>query len=151
MNRTWIWGQTVGLPRLHPDPWVKPISRQFTCIAVAVTESLSHARLFCIPTDGSPPGSSVCGILQARILEWVAIAFSRGSSWPRINLGLLHCRQILYPLSHQTNFYWSTVNDQCVIVSGELWRDSVIRKLLKIFTFLFYFKLSKGLKNVSRW
>ena len=31
---------------------------------------------------GSPPGSSVHGILQARILEWVAIPFTRGSSWP---------------------------------------------------------------------
>ena len=31
----------------------------------------------------SPPGSSVHGILQARVLEWVAISFSRGSSWPR--------------------------------------------------------------------
>ena len=35
------------------------------------------------PVDYSPPGSSVHGILQARILEWVAIPFSRGSSWPR--------------------------------------------------------------------
>ena len=34
----------------------------------------------CNPTDCSPPGSSVHGILQARILEWVAISFSRGSS-----------------------------------------------------------------------
>ena len=33
--------------------------------------------------DCSPPGSSVCGILQARILEWVAISFSKGSSRPR--------------------------------------------------------------------
>ena len=33
--------------------------------------------------DYSPPGSFVHGILQARILEWVAISFSRGSSWPR--------------------------------------------------------------------
>jgi len=37
----------------------------------------------CNPGDCSPPGSSVCGILQARILEWVAIPFSRGSSRPR--------------------------------------------------------------------
>ena len=37
----------------------------------------------CDPVDGSPPGSSIHGILQARILEWVAISFSRGSSWPR--------------------------------------------------------------------
>ena len=33
--------------------------------------------------DGSPPGSSACGILQPRILEWVAVSFSRGSSRPR--------------------------------------------------------------------
>ena len=37
----------------------------------------------CDPLDCSPPGSSVQGILQARILEWVAISSSRGSSWPR--------------------------------------------------------------------
>ena len=37
----------------------------------------------CDPIDGSPPGSPFSGILQARILEWGAIAFSRGSSQPR--------------------------------------------------------------------
>ena len=37
----------------------------------------------CDPMDYSPPGSSVHGILQARILEWVSISFSRGSSQPR--------------------------------------------------------------------
>ena len=40
---------------------------------------LSHVRL-CDPMDCSPPGSSVHGILQARILEWVAMPSSRGSS-----------------------------------------------------------------------
>ena len=47
----------------------------------------------CDPVDCSPPGSSVHGILQARILEWGAIAFSRGSSrpWDRTQV-LLHCR-----------------------------------------------------------
>ena len=39
------------------------------------------------PMDCSPPGSSVHGILQARILEWVAISFSRGSSQSGIDLG----------------------------------------------------------------
>ena len=39
--------------------------------------------VLCNPTDCSPPGSSVHGILQARILEWVAIALSRESSQPR--------------------------------------------------------------------
>ena len=48
-----------------------------------VVQSLSHVRLFCNPMTCSPPGSSVHGISQARILEWVAISFSRGSSCPR--------------------------------------------------------------------
>ena len=39
--------------------------------------------LFCDPMDYNPPGSSVRGISQARILEWVAISFSKESSWPR--------------------------------------------------------------------
>ena len=47
----------------------------------------------------SPPGSSVHGILQARILGWVAISFSRGSSWPRDwTQCLRHCWQTLYCL-----------------------------------------------------
>ena len=45
-------------------------------------KSLSHVWL-CHPVDCSPPGSSVHMILQERILEWVAISFSRGSSHPR--------------------------------------------------------------------
>ena len=44
---------------------------------------LSCVQLFCDPMDCSSPSSSVHGILQARILEWVAISFSRGSSRPR--------------------------------------------------------------------
>ena len=41
----------------------------------------------CDPIDCSPPGSSVHGILQARILEWVAVSFPRGSSGPRDQTG----------------------------------------------------------------
>ena len=44
----------------------------------------------CNPMDCSPPGSSVHGILQARILEWVASPFSRGSSWPRGRTRVCH-------------------------------------------------------------
>ena len=42
----------------------------------AAAKSLQLCLTLCDPTDGSPPGSSVPGILQARILEWVAISFS---------------------------------------------------------------------------
>ena len=44
----------------------------------------------CYPMDCSPPGSSVHRILQARILEWVAISFSRGSSRPRDQTQVSH-------------------------------------------------------------
>ena len=46
-------------------------------------KSLQSCPTLWDPMDCSPPDSSVHGILQARILEWVAIPFSRGSSWPR--------------------------------------------------------------------
>ena len=49
-------------------------------VKVLVTQS---SAALCDPIDYSPPGSSVHGILQARILEWVAIPCSRGSSQPR--------------------------------------------------------------------
>ena len=55
----------------------------------------------CDPMDCSLPGS-VHGIFQARILEWVTMPFSRGSSQPRDwTWDPLHCRWILYHLSHQ--------------------------------------------------
>ena len=54
------------------------------------------------PMDCSPPGSSVHGILQSGILEWVAMPSSRGSPPTQgSNPSLPHCRQILYRLSHK--------------------------------------------------
>ena len=44
--------------------------------AAAAAKSLQSCRTLCDPKDGSPPGSSVPGILQAKTLEWVAISFS---------------------------------------------------------------------------
>ena len=48
-----------------------------------VSEVAQSCLTLCDRVDCSLPGSSVHGILQAKILEWVAISFSRGSSWPR--------------------------------------------------------------------
>ena len=45
-------------------------------VAAAAAKSLQSCPTLCDPTDGSPPGSAVPGILQARTLEWGAIAFS---------------------------------------------------------------------------
>ena len=55
-----------------------------SCVsAAAAAKSLQSCPTLYDPIDGSPPGSSVPGILQARTLEWVAISYSRGSSQPR--------------------------------------------------------------------
>ena len=63
-------------------------------------KSLKSCPTLCNPIDSSPPGSPIPGILQARPLEWVAISFSRGSSWPRVrpHVSRISCfvRQVLY-------------------------------------------------------
>ena len=57
--------------------WAKgKVSRVSAAAAAAAAESLQSCPTLCDPIDGSPPGSPVPGILQARTLEWVAISFS---------------------------------------------------------------------------
>ena len=50
-------------------------------VAAAAAKSLQSCPTLCDPTDGSPPGSPVPGILQARTLEWIAISFSNAWKW----------------------------------------------------------------------
>ena len=54
--------------------YLSPLSPYYVPLMLLLSR-FSHIRL-CNPTDGSPPGSSVPGILQARTLEWAAISFS---------------------------------------------------------------------------
>ena len=84
--------------------WSPPRPKYITfsrVLPVVLVQLLSCVQLFCDPMDCSPPGSSVHGISQARILEWVAISFSRGSFRPR-NGTHVSCigRWVLYHLSH---------------------------------------------------
>ena len=51
------------------------------CFAAAATKSLQSCLTLCDPIDGSPPGSPVPGILQARTLEWVAVSFTSAWKW----------------------------------------------------------------------
>ena len=68
----------------------KKVSSECMCVCSIMSDSLQ-------PMDCSLPGSSTHGILQTRTLEWVAISFSRGSSWPR-DWSSISCigQQILY-------------------------------------------------------
>ena len=75
----------------------------WSLVATVVMVSVALSCLTpCDPVACSPPVFSVHGILQAKLLEWVAILFPRRSSQPRDRTWvLLHYRQILYHLSHQ--------------------------------------------------
>ena len=66
------------------------------CVCMGVCLVAQSCLTLCDPMDCSPLGSSVHGIFQARILEWIAISFSRASSWPThgSNSHLLHSRRI---------------------------------------------------------
>ena len=55
--------------------------RNLTISSSTTTRLLQSCPTLCDPTDGSPPGSAVPGILQARMLEWVAISFSNAWKW----------------------------------------------------------------------
>ena len=62
------------------------------CVAAADAKSLQLCPTLCDPIDGSPPGSPVPGILQARTLEWVAISFSNAWKWKVKVKSLSHVR-----------------------------------------------------------
>ena len=62
--------------------------------AAAAAKSLQSCPTLCDPVEGSPPGSPVPGILQARTLEWVAIAFSNAWKW-KVKVKSLSCVRLL--------------------------------------------------------
>ena len=78
-----------------PELLSETLHPQGACVSLCA-KLLHSCRTLWDTMDCSLPGSSVHGILQARVLEWGAMPSSRGS-----NPGLLHCRWILYRLSHQ--------------------------------------------------
>ena len=80
---TW---ETVGVATFQvpqPDPLNLKLwgGEGDAAAAAAVAKSLQPWPTLCDPIDGSPPGSPVPGILQARTLEWVAISFSNAWKW----------------------------------------------------------------------
>ena len=69
----------------------------FTFSLAAAAKSLPSCPTLCDPIDRSPPGSPVPGILQARTLEWVAIAFSNAWKWKVKVRSLSHVRLLATP------------------------------------------------------
>ena len=65
--------------------------------AAAAAKSLQSCPTLCDPRDGSPPGSPVPGILQARTLEWVAISFSNARKWKVKGKSISHAWLLVTP------------------------------------------------------
>ena len=81
LRPNWNWLLKSGwMPLSKAEKTSTWVISTYMCVC---TKSLQLCLTLCDPMDRSPPGSSIHGILQARILEWVAMSSSRGSSWPR--------------------------------------------------------------------
>ena len=73
----------------------------YASTAAAAAKSLQSCPTLCDPIDGSPPGSSISGILQAKILEWVVISFSNACMHTK---SLQSCPTLCDPIDSSTSF-----------------------------------------------
>ena len=97
----------------------KGLSQKHTKLPAAAAKSLQSCPTLCDPIDGSPPGSPIPGILQARTLEWVAISFSNAWKWKVKVKSLSHIRLLVTPwtaaqqallsMGFSRQEYWSRV------------------------------------------
>ena len=94
------WGEKISQSRVKKKKErERERKRKNNIYSVKWSEVAQSCLTLCNPMNYSLPGSSIRGIFQARILEWAAISFSRGSSWPRDRTpSLPHCRLTLYCL-----------------------------------------------------
>ena len=98
---------------------LSPLQKLWLVQVAAAAKSLQSCLTLCDPVDGSPPGSPVPGILQARTLEWVAISFSNAWKWKVKLKSLSRVRLLATPwtAAHQASpsmgfsrqEYWSGV------------------------------------------
>ena len=119
----WSWGPVSVKWESHMNVWGRPFQ------AAAAAKSLQSCLTLCNPINGSPPGSPVPGILQARTLEWVAISFS--NAWKlKVKVKSRSCVQLLatpWTAAHQAppsmgfsrQEHWSGVPSPSPILSRE--------------------------------
>ena len=111
-----------------------------TFAAAAAAKSLQSCPTLCNPTDGSPPGSPIAGILQARTLEWVAMSFSSAWKWKVKGKSLSRVRLSATPwtaayqappsMGFSRQKYWSGVPLPSL---NQTFREELMPVLLKLF------------------
>ena len=128
------WGQekpnSKDKPAAPPPAVLWFLWRVCVCVCVCMCTHLvdQSCSTLCDPVNCSLPGFSVCGILQARILEWVAVSSSRGSSRPRDQtlVSYVSCtgRQIIYHYTTWEAFFdlfSSNFKSLCSFGLGGIW------------------------------
>ena len=102
-SNNWCFYQWLLQPLRLESTW--------TSAAAAAAKSLQSCPTLCDPIDGSPRGSPVPGILQARTLEWVAISFSNAWKW-KVKVKSLSCARLL--VTPWTAAYQAGVGCHCL-------------------------------------
>ena len=93
MGRTRSQTQSESIECMRDD-WIR------IALAAAAAKSLPSCPTLCNPTDGSPPGSTIPGILQARTLEWAAISSSNAGKWKVKVKSLSKCPTLRDPMDY---------------------------------------------------
>ena len=134
-----IFSSVTGLESLHVLNFIMPVSFRSAYCYCLVTKSCSTLW---DPMDCSPPSSSIHGISQARLLEWVSISFSRISTWPTSST--LAGVFFFLPLSHQRSLYQSIFPPIRFVERFTFpWTLKIVR--------LFKICQSVGTKKASHW
>ena len=105
-----------------------------------------HARLFVTPWTVSPPGSSVHGIFQMRILEWVVMPSSRGYFWPRDRtlVSYVSCvgKQFLYHWAHLRSHVIHSTETTMFLIKGSRRMEAELRKGKRFWWLILYINLT---------
>ena len=140
----WDWNENWPLQSCGPY-WVFQICWHQYCYLnhLHITQSESEVAQSCLtlcdPMDCSLPGFSVHGIFQASVLEWLAISFSRGSSWPRDQTQVSHIAGRHFTLwatreAHHTGYGLMDISISITLFSdsyaakAQLWYKKLSRK-----------------------
>ena len=114
-------------------------------------KSLQSCLILCNSMDSIPPGSSIHGINQARILEWVVMPSSRGSSWPRDRTCI--GRQVLYQECHLGSLFlilWLNNSYNMKLWLQNIYWAGSFNNLISISPYFSYF-LSLNLLHQLTW
>ena len=117
-----MWAPIHGLPAVRvtggnsgrelecraSSEWIVFSCQGLLVYSFAAAKSLQSCPTLCDPIDGSPPGSPIPGILQARTLEWVAMSFSNASKWKVKVKSLSHVQLLATPwiAAHRLLHLW---------------------------------------------